>query len=57
MGCGDEDAGLGVPGVGEFIGKGLPILAQGDCVYLSARVNPYSHCLHAILGGSRRQLY
>ena len=54
MGSGDEGAEFGVSGVSEFMGKELLILAQGDCVYLSPRVNFNSHGLHAILCGKHQ---
>ena len=43
--------GLGYLDLEIFMGEQLLELAQGDCVYLSTRVNLHSHCLHAILCG------
>ena len=39
MDHGDEGAGFGGTWVGKFMGEELLIPAQGDCVYLSPRVN------------------
>ena len=50
MGCGDKGAGFWVPGFGDFMEEKLLVLALGDCVYLSPRVDLSSHHCQAILG-------
>ena len=53
MGHRDEGAKFGVPGL-DFVGKKLPVPAQGDCVYPCTRVDLQSHHLHAIPGGEQQ---
>ena len=45
---------FGVFGCNNFVGKDLPLLAQGYCVYLSTGVNLDSYGLHPILGGEQQ---
>ena len=49
MGSWDRGSGCGVPGLSEFMGEELPILAQGYCIHLSARVYFDGHGLGTIL--------
>ena len=49
MASGDEGARFGVPGLSELMREELPILAQGDCIHLSPRVNLNGHGLGSIL--------
>ena len=49
MGSGHRGAGFGVPGLSQVMGKELLILAQGDCIHLSLKVNLNDHGLGSIL--------
>ena len=51
MGCRTKGARLGIPGLIDFLGEEHPVLAQGDHIHLSTRVNIHGNQLCAILCG------
>ena len=46
-----KGTGLGKPGLIDFVGVELLVLAQGDGIHLSTRVYLHGHQPHAILHG------
>ena len=46
-----KGARLGKPGLTDIVGERLLLLAKGDCVDLSSRVNLHGHLMSAILHG------
>ena len=51
MGCGEQDTGLGEPGIIYFMGEEFAVPAQGFCVDLSTRIYLDHHQLGSIVGG------